>query len=104
MSCGKMYKETFITLPGGFILPVSFVEETWIPYTLTNITFNLPQANQILSDYALDYLSKQMVAGRILETNELLTDVDGIYHLKGNYACLEMIGQVRKEDIYGKRE
>ena len=104
MSCGKMYKETYITLPGGFTLPISFVAETWVPYTLTNAAFDQSQANQTLSDYAADYLSEQMVAGRILVKDESFVDVEGIYHLKSNYACLEMIGQVRKEDIYGKRE
>ena len=104
LSCGKMYKETYVTLPGGFVLPISIVEETWIPYVLSDIVVAADMANDTLSDYAEDYLLKQMVAGRILTSNESFTDTNGVFQIEGNYACLEMIGQVRKEEIYGQHD
>ena len=104
LSCGKMYKETYVTLPGGFVLPISIVEETWIPYVLSDIVVAANMANDTLSDYAEDYLLKQMVAGRILTSNESFTDTNGVFQIEGNYACLEMIGQVRKEEIYGQHD
>ncbi|MBO5892076.1 MAG: sporulation protein YqfD [Oscillospiraceae bacterium] len=103
-SCGKMYKETYVTLPGGFVLPVSIAEEIWIPYELSDIAFATEVANDTLSDYAEDYLLKQMVAGRILTSDQSFAELNGAYQLEGNYACLEMIGQVRKEEIYGQHE
>ena len=104
MSCGKMYKETYVTLPGGFVLPISVVEETWVPYVMSDVTIEPEVADDTLSDFAADYLLEQMVAGQILASDESFAELNGIYRLEGNYACLEMIGHTRKEDIYGKYE
>ena len=103
-TCGKMYKEIYMTLPGGFILPVCIVEETWIPYVVTDIQFDADAANTHLSGYAASYLSKQMIAGQVLSADEVFSDQEAVYQTKGKYACLEMIGQERKEEVYGEHK
>ena len=40
--------------------------------------------------------------GVILATDESFSNSGTVYQIIGDYACLEMIGQTRKEEIYGK--
>ena len=40
-----------------------------------------------------------MVAGRILSREESITQSEDKYLLEGTYACVEMIGRVRREQI-----
>ena len=101
-SCGKMYKEIYLTLPGGFVLPVCFAIETWIAVDSHVAQFDPEQAKEKLTTYAARYLSEQMIAGRVLTFDEVFVDFDSEYQMEGKYACLEMIGQERKEEVYGK--
>ena len=100
--CGKMYKQTYVTLPGGFALPISIVSETWSICDFNDIVVEPDVAKETLSMYADSYLLKEMVAGKILATDESFSNSGTVYQIIGDYACLEMIGQTRKEEIYGK--
>ena len=101
-TCGKMYKEIYMTLPGGLILPVSVAMESWVSYELSDIQFDANEADKHLSYYAATYLSEQMIAGQVFHSEELFDEQDAVYQIEGKYACLEMIGQERKEEVYGK--
>ena len=98
-SCVKMYTEYCLTLPGGFVLPVTLVKET--------ITTCDPQPEAIpeetalaqMTEFASGYLHQQMIAGTITERTEILSDADGIWTMAGVYACTEMIGRVQTEEI-----
>lgn len=91
-TCVKMYSENYMTLPGSFYLPVILLTEEWIYYDLTES--ETVDAETVLLDFADRYLASQMIAGQILHRSEA---VDGNV-LEGEYACLEMIGQVRYEE------
>ena len=91
-TCVKMYSENYMTLPGSFYLPVILLTEEWIYYDLTES--ETENAETVLLDFADRYLASQMIAGQILHRSEA---VDGNV-LEGEYACLEMIGQVRYEE------
>lgn len=95
-SCDKMYVENYITLPGGFYLPVAIVTETWVYREVKTCEASGEEA---LSDFAARYLQQHMVAGQILSRQETVQQEDGIFRLTGNYACLEMIGAVKHEEI-----
>ena len=95
-SCVKMYEENYVTLPGGFQLPIAIVTETWICH---DETIAADEATPDLSGAAEDYLHSHMVAGKILSKVETTTTENGITYLNGEYACLEMIGQERNEEI-----
>lgn len=98
-SCVKMYTENFLTLPGGFQLPVAIAEEVWIYYDSVETPVSPEQAQRVLTDFMDRYLPAQMIAGQILTRQENLTQFDGGFALSGQYACLEMIGREQSEEI-----
>ena len=96
-SCVKIYDEFKLTLPGGFQLPVSLIRETITDYQyLEDIQ---TEAYEWLIDDAIRYLQSQMVAGQILK-QDIQTDItDDVCYLNGRFSCVEMIGQVKEEEI-----
>ena len=98
-SCGRMYEEYYITLPGGFRLPLGIAKETAICYELTAVDGEPVYAEQMLGDFAEGQLIAGMVAGQIREAKCHFDRSGGIYVLTGQYRCTEMIGRVRKEQI-----
>lgn len=97
-SCVKMYEENYITLPGGFQLPVALVTEVWFSSESETTRAESADASW-LYDAAQRYLTEYMIAGQILSSDEELSQTDGIVTLSGHYACLEMIGKIREEEI-----
>ena len=97
--CVKMYSENYVTLPGGFVLPVAFVTETWINYEPTTVTVNTVQDEMLLSQFVQAYLRTQMIAGTILSQSEDFSQENDVVQLSGHYACQEMIGRERIEEI-----
>lgn len=98
-TCGRMYEEYYVTLPGGFRLPLALCVETQLCYTTTGQTISQEQAQAALSDFAQRYLHQQMLAGQIQSSRCQVTWVPGGYRLEGAYRCLEMIGRLRQEQI-----
>lgn len=102
-SCAKIYEQNYISLPGGFALPISFLREAWIYYdTLPGID---PNGEVTLKAFAQDYVLQQTNAGKFESALEFVTTTDQICKLDGRYGCLENIGIVRVEENinnYGK--
>ncbi len=98
-TCDRIYKESYLTLPGGFVLPVTVLTEIWISREESTELLSQEEAAALASDFASEYLSTQMVAGEILNTKESLEKLEGSYRLTGLYACREMIGREQKEEI-----
>lgn len=98
-TCGRMYMEYYVTLPGGFQLPLALCVEEFTSYVTG--TAELPQsgAEEALTEYADSYLLQQMVAGEIRSRLQTVCLDGGIYRLKGSYVCVEMIGRVQREQI-----
>ena len=66
-----------------------------------------PQDFGWLNEETERYLSEHMLAGRILQRTLINDLADGYYYQYGNYACLELVGQVRSEESLnsdGKRD
>lgn len=98
-TCDKMVLENCLTLPGGFVLPVTLITEVW-SYNDESVTAVDPdQLEEQLKTFASAYLNSQMIAGRILSADETVIPEDGFVCLEGKYACHEMIGRVQKEEI-----
>ncbi len=93
-TCDKMYEESYVTLPGGFRLPIIVLTEIWTYYEESAVTSSQPE----LPKFADRYLLEQMIAGKIVSRIETGTVEDSVYRFQGNYACTEMIGQVRSEE------
>ena len=96
-SCGRMYEEYYITLPGGFQLPLALAVETYTFYETAVSEEDPVEAETALSAFAQDYLTGRMVAGRILSARQYVSLEDGVYRLTGSYICHEMIGRVQRE-------
>lgn len=100
-SCVKMYSEYYITLPGGFSLPLGIGVETHLLWDSVDAETEDP--TEMLEAYSRQYLLDHMSAGQILDERSVL--MDG--RLYTDYICLEMIGQNRYEEItieHGKND
>lgn len=97
-ACDRIYMEKYLTLPGGFVLPVALVTEVWIYAAQEEVPVEQEDAAALVSGFASEYLKSQMIAGQILSAGENVEAEDGIYCLQGIYACREMIGRVQQEE------
>ena len=97
--CVKIYTQRFLTLPGGFELPVSLISEQIYKYNVQQISISNTGKFTWMKESAEAYLLKNMVAGRILRSQAEPELYDGLCCLNGVYACSEMIGQVQVEKI-----
>ena len=98
-SCGRIETEYPLVLPGGFRLPVALAVEKLIFWN-TEPTASIEAAAEAeLKAFADDYLTSQMVAGKILYAVESVFPQAGGYVLTGQYDCLEMIGRERAEEM-----
>ena len=106
-TCGKMSTVNYMTLPGGFELPLALVKEVWTGYRYETNTLSDGIALTILGGFADDYLQQQMLAGQVLRKDIAFCCEDGVYSLEGDYSCLEMIGREQSEGTlvnYGKTD
>ena len=55
-----------------------------------------------MESYAESYLKSQTVAGSILNKETTLEHEEGFCRLRAQYACLEMIGKVKDEELIQK--
>ncbi|MGM9669902.1 MAG: sporulation protein YqfD [Faecousia sp.] len=95
VECVKMRDVNWISLPGGFVLPVAIVTTCETVYETASQTVEEDAAAQSLSDYAQRELNRQMIAGQVLEQQQNISLTDGVYLLEGQYFCREMIGRRR---------
>jgi len=99
--CVRMYSEDYWYLPGGFQLPVSLLRIENLYYRQNACEMPLAATEHWLPAYAKTYLQTQMIAGQILDENLIWADSDTYQQVYGEYACHEMIGQVKYEEILG---
>lgn len=106
-TCGKMSTVNYMTLPGGFYLPIALVKEVWTSYDCKTDPVPADLAEQMLDDFSSDYLSRQMLAGKVLRRQRQCNCANGVYTFQGEFSCLEMIGREQSEetlDNYGKSD
>ena len=97
--CVKMYTTKYITLPGGFCLPIGIVIEQVQDYAFCEEINDEVNDFQWMRDCSEKYLLDHIIAGQIVSSDINLNVNSGCIILQGNYVCLEMIGQVRYEEI-----
>lgn len=95
--CDKMYLRKYLTLPGGFQLPVALVCQELSYYE----TFESEPADDHgwLEQDAEQYIIDHMNAGQIILQHTNLQYIDGFCVLNGIYACREEIGRNKIEEI-----
>ena len=95
-SCAKIYLENYMTLPGGFRLPIALVTEVYGAATTSALHADSLQTE--LERYSQDYVLSQMLAGAVLHKAAILTEYEGALRLDTVYSCREMIGRFRPEE------
>ena len=103
-SCVKMYKQKYITLPGGRTLPISIIFEQCVSYQESMKLLPDLNAETEIESMAQDYLISQMIAGEITHVIMKKHFFDGYWLLNGTYSCQESIERVIYEgriDNYG---
>lgn len=96
-SCDRIQKDYPLTLPGQFRLPVSLRVETYEIRESTLVKLTDPEASALLEAFAARYLPRQMIAGRIQQTQQTILRNGDIYRLRGGYLCQEMLGREKRE-------
>ena len=97
-TCVKMYSEDYWTLPGGYKLPVCVIKVRYTVHDTCQDQVNIENFDWVKA-YAQTYLRSDMLAGEILGESLQVDLNNGAYILHGEYACHEMIGQVKYEEI-----
>lgn len=98
-TCGRMYEEYYITLPGGFRLPVAICIDTYRTEKMICAVWQQEHISEQLSNFAQQSLRQQMIAGVIKSSSEQIIQKDGLFTLQGSYFCEEMIGREQPEQI-----
>ena len=98
-SCGRMYEEYYITLPGGFPLPVAVYVETLTFCDTLPRCVGEEDGKALLQGFSLSAVKADMVAGKILDTMQRFSSSPGLYRMEGSCDCVEMIGLRRQEQI-----
>ena len=96
-SCGRIYEENYITLPGGFRLPFGWSVDTC--FYGASVDFTDTQGEALLDAFAKKYLWEQMIGGSVVSQNIRVTFTGDSYRLAGEYVCAEMIGIWQAEKI-----
>jgi hypothetical protein len=101
-SCVRIYEEYYVTLPGGFRLPFGLCVEEFVFYDTQTAQTTEPEAKASMIQFAEDYLLQLMIAGIITDRAYVLDTCDGVFLLRGNFLCEEMIGREQIGDINGE--
>ncbi len=98
-TCVRMYKEYYMTLPGGFQLPVGLLLETSHYYDITPSEKQSECKHDFINREAERYLRGHMIAGDVLASNPSFLCTADVCILNGTYICEEMIGRNQNEEI-----
>ena len=98
-TCDRMYEEYYITLPGGFQLPMALTVERYVSRELSDAEIPQVEAEQLLESTAKRYLKDQMLAGSIQDSQPEFTAEPGIVQMAGKFDCVELIGVMQRLQI-----
>ena len=95
-TCAKIYEEKYITLPGGFVLPIGIICEQTVEYE------QMPDSIELMDGQLLqrgqDYLKTIMQTGKIRQTDYVCFRAEGFARVECLFHCYEMIGVMRSEE------
>lgn len=100
----KIIKRSSLALPGGAVLPISLITEVSVDYEKSVGKLSLEEAESLAKRYALDKVSSEMRAGKILNEESDIVHDTGRYHYSTVMECQEMIamtveGKWNEEDL-----
>ena len=103
-TCDRMYEEYYITLPGGFVLPLALSVERFALADTTPREIVREEAEGLLQDFSQGYLKTIMIAGTLDQAETALSSKPGIWILAGEYRCTELIGIRQRHQIGEENE
>ena len=103
-TCGKIYSEEYVRLPGGFKLPIAIITETVLYYGDSSEEPVTSDGGDWLADFAQAHLEDIMISGEIISEETAVNPTDDGCYLYSKYTCMEMIGQVKYEQTLTKDE
>ncbi len=92
--CAKIREQWYLTLPGGFVLPIGLICEVYIQYAPAQEKSTRRVA---LSKFAAAYTLAHCRDGEILNTLETTQDTQTLAILRAAYACRESLGMTQEE-------
>ena len=98
-TCGRIYAEKYITLPGGFVLPIGWAVDICLESVLQPESCPQEEAENLLCEFARSYVKQQMMAGTVQSETQTYRQEAGVCRLEGEYICTEMIGKLQIEKI-----
>ena len=96
-TCGRIYSEYYVTLPGGFRLPVALAVEAFPRWEKQDLQQTADAS--AMSAFARKHLLEQMIAGQIRSNRLSYSEDAELARLTGSCICYEMIGRVQCEQI-----
>ena len=95
-TCGRMYEEYYITLPGGYRLPAAITVDRITFYETSEVSCAVTGNS---AEFAREYLLSRLISGRILQQQIREEDLGDAVKLYGVFWCTEMIGREAAEEI-----
>ncbi len=99
MVCDRMYSEYYVTLPGGFVLPLALCVDRYVAGALEEAPVSAEEMQQFLRESTRNYLKTQMVGGTIRQESHKIQTTENTMLLAGEYVCVELIGKMQREKI-----
>ena len=100
-TCVKMYKKTYLVLPGGFTLPVALVTQEIIYYDTAR---ELVEDFSYMEETCRSYLQSIITDGTVLQENSDLSVSDDVCRFSAVYSCYEQIGITKVEELTEQNE
>jgi len=97
-TCGRMYAEYYLTLPGGFRLPAAICVETVTSWESGSADRDPEVMERSLKEFARDTVLGRMISGTVLQEDFQVAQEENLWVLEAGYVCTEMIGR----EIRGK--
>lgn len=101
-TCAKIYEEKYMTLPGGFVLPLGIIFEEFV--VSDDQTVKLEPAPSSLKAAVENYLLTTMCGGAIIQADHIISNVSQICRIDSAFQCYEMIGLLLPEEDVTKDE
>jgi len=98
-TCGRMYKEYYLTLPGGFRLPIALAADTFLCGETVESAWPEQYLEAALKAHTREMVLEQTIAGSILREEHTVTQNQSTFCISSRFLCSEMIGRGITEEI-----
>ena len=97
-TCGRIYEEYYITLPGGFRLPFCIAIESITKWECKETEYTRDMIDDDIRKFAQTSVLRQMVSGSILSQEHDIVYDNESFILSSDFLCSEMIGRTITEE------